>query len=84
MSSTTSEWWIKSQGLYRRKSQFLGSLDHRALRVLGQSQVQDEMSHAKKRMAADTHFKNRKFSGHEDQSFDETLADFEMCTRMLR
>ena len=31
----------------------------------------------------DNYFKDRKLSGLEDESFDETLADFNICSRML-
>ena len=41
------------------------------------------MSHAKKGMAVDNSFKDCKFSGLEDESFDETLADFNICSGML-
>ena len=35
-------------------------------------------------MAVDRYFKDRKFTGCEDESFDETLADYAICARMLQ
>ena len=75
---------LQSQDLYRLGPQFSGSEDHHVLRMAGQSQTQDGISNKKKDMAIDTYFKDRIFSGHKEQSLNETLVDFDICPRMFR
>ena len=55
------------------------SKDHR---ISDRTRNDKEQYHAKKGMAVDNYLKDCKFSGFKDVSFDEKLADFNICSRI--